>query len=628
MYSSIDKRWITIWSICALIVGSGSLILFYLSETDILSPTGSLLFVSLCGWSFTIGLLMQRQVISTNVEGCARRFGVDNRSKSLEGQLENLLEDIYLKSRALVEIPLHSSLVGERAMGQCLEQICELIYELLQAESVEVSLSNPNNNLYRSSFVKGIPIKVDIHDTVRRNLSEIESVSGANQPLLFREISFAGQKLGMIRVALPAGRREGSVEKELMNIMMVRCGMILIGHGYSEELLKLHRSSTEVEKTKTGFLATLSHEIRGPLGIILNAVELVLDGLCGNINNDQRETLNMIHSNGRHLLDLINDVLDYAKVESGMLTAKGVEISSKNLLEDLALVVRPQAEAKKHVLTVLKSEANLGMICDRRHARQILINILTNAIKYTPDGGTIEMWGVRENNDSTVIHVRDTGVGIRAEDFEKVFTPFGRIENGYSQKQSGTGLGMPLTKSLVEINGGELTFDSQPGKGSHFMVRLPYATVSNDVDTQSRKFDRLTVHGRGEIVLLLAPPDSERTLLERYFKHAGFLVVTCSTAEEMHDVLKGPRIHLFVIDNEILDQSNNELLVGAIQARPGDQAPPIIVVSSRGFAHDVERYLMMGVDRCFVKPVELREFGRTVRSLLDQYSKSPRMELQ
>lgn len=621
-----DKRWISLWSLCALIVGSGSLILFYLSETDLLSPTGSLLFVALCGWSFTIGLLMQRQIISTNVDGCARRFGLDQRAHSLEGQLENLLEDIYLKSRALSEIPLQSTFVGERAMGQCLEQIAELIYELLQAESVEISLSNPNNNLYRTSFVKGIPIQADIHDTVRRNLSEVESPSSERQPLLIREISFANQKLGVIRVALPAGRRAGSVERELMNIMMARCGMILIGHGYTEELLRLHRSSTELEKTKTGFLATLSHEIRGPLGIILNAVELVLDGLCGSINTDQRETLNMIHSNGRHLLDLINDVLDYAKVESGMLTAKGVEISAKNLLDDLALVVRPQADAKKHTLTVLKNNSNLGMICDRRHARQILINILTNAIKYTPDQGTIEMWAVRDMSGDTVIHVRDSGVGIRREDFEKVFTPFGRIENGYSQKQSGTGLGMPLTKSLVEINNGSLTFESELGKGSHFMVHLPYAAVSDDADTQSRKFDRLTVHGRGEIVLLLAPADEERLLVERYFKHAGFLVVTCSTAEEMQDVLKGPRIHLFVIDNEILDESGNELLVNAIQARPGGPTPPIIVVSSKGFSHDVERYLMMGVDRCFVKPLELREFGRTVRNLLDLNSKSHQPE--
>lgn len=512
--------WLSPWALLAFVSGSGSLTLFYLSESDLLAPAGGLLFFCLCGWSLAIGLMIQRQVISSNVDGCARRFGVDTPSDSLEKQLEVLLEDIYLKSRALSEIPIHSLTAGERAMNQCLEEVAELLYDLIQADGVEIALSNPSNDLFRTSFVKGIPIQSDIHDTIRRNLSDSDYETETSQPLLIREITFAGQKLGVIRVSLQSSVVAGAKERELMNIISTRCGMILIGHGYTQELLKLQQGTIESDKSKTGFLATLSHEIRGPLGIILNAVELVLDGLCGNINDDQRETLGMINSNGRHLLDLINDVLDYAKIEAGMLSAKGAEISLKNLLDDIALVIRPQIEAKSHRLLLPKFESDIGMICDRRHARQILINILTNAIKYTPDGGTIEMWADRDHVGNSIIHVRDSGIGIREEDYDKVFTPFQRIENGYAQKQGGTGLGMPLTKSLVEINQGHLSFQSRLAKGTHFMVRMPYALVTEDTENESRKLDRLTVHGRGEIVLLLAPPDAVRTILRRSFKHS------------------------------------------------------------------------------------------------------------
>src|SRR5690606_32222677 len=128
---------------------------------------------------------------------------------------------------------------------------------------------------------------------------------------------------------------------------------------------------------------------------MLNAVELVLDGLCGDVNKDQAETLGMVHKNGEHLLELINDVLDYAKVESGRLQVNKVDIFVNELLEDVCNVVRSQADAKFHKLIFKSSPGALAFSCDRRHARQMLINLLSNAIKYTPDGGLIEVWAER-----------------------------------------------------------------------------------------------------------------------------------------------------------------------------------------------------------------------------------------
>ena len=603
--------------ITALITGVVSVSLVYLSAAQFISTAGLLGLLNIVGWTIASALYSQRVAFSKHVSRCAKKVGVAPQALTLEKDVEQLLQDVYEKSRLLAEIPIQEKILGVRALSRCLDDLTELIYHTLDAESVEISLLNPVNGLFRNSLVKGIPLSSDIHDTLKKNLNISEDTNLDRRPLLERQIAFAGQKLGIIRVAFNQERTIGARERDLLSLLTTRCAVILIGHGYQEELLSLHEQTSQSEREQTNFLATLSHEIRGPLGIILNAVELVLDDLCGTINPDQRETLTMIHGNGKHLLELINDVLDYAKVEAGMIAVQVSEVGVEDLLIDLIQVVRAQADKKNHKLVLAKIEPCLGINCDRRHARQILINLLTNAIKYTPDGGTIEVSAQREDNDRVALKVKDSGIGIREDDFELVFSPFQRIENGYAQKQGGTGLGMPLCKRLLELNDGSISFNSVLGEGSEFIARLPYVSVSSDLEKVNRTLSRLTVQGRGEIVLIIAPVGEERLVLERYFKHAGFLALSCYSPEEIGDILKGPRLHLCVLDNEVLDSGHQEL-VDALRSHSAFGDLPIVVVTSKAFPHDIEHYLMMGVDRCFIKPLSLRELGRGVRELLDR----------
>src|SRR5262249_18421399 len=157
--------------------------------------------------------------------------------------------------------------------------------------------------------------------------------------------------------------------------------------------------------------------------------------------------------------------LDYAKVESGRITPKKVVVVVNELLQDLAGVIRSQAEAKGHKVVAKPGDEALAISCDRRHLRQMLINLLTNAVKDTPNGGRIEVWAERIAGNRIKIYVKDSGVGIDEKDRYKVFTAFERIENAYSMNQVGTGLGMPLTKRLAEVNNGSIDFDSKPGEG-------------------------------------------------------------------------------------------------------------------------------------------------------------------
>jgi CheY-like chemotaxis protein len=217
--------------------------------------------------------------------------------------------------------------------------------------------------------------------------------------------------------------------------------------------------------------------------------------------------------------------------------------------------------------------------------------------------------------------VTDTGIGIRADDIARVFAPFKRIDNGYAQKQSGTGLGMPLSQRLAELSGGTLTVQSKPGVGSTFTLMLPVASVSERREQQSSAISRLTVQGRGEIVLIIFPESEERDVLERYFRHAGFLALSVSSGDEIEHVLKGPRLHLAVIDGAIIDSAEYEI-IDPLRSHGALGDLPIVVITGHAFQSDIEHFTLAGADLCVTKPVSLRELGRSVRELLDNYSRS------
>ena len=405
----------------------------------------------------------------------------------------------------------------------------------------------------------------------------------------------------------------GEGERELARIIALQAGLALLNAEYAEEMRRMKQSAQESTKAKTGFLANLSHEIRGPLGIISNAVELVLDGLCGAITEPQKETLSMARTSSAHLLELINDVLDYAKVESGKMTPKTEHVLLSEILKDIAAVVRKQAESKHHRLVVQPVTEALAIACDRRHLRQMLINLLTNAIKYTPDGGVITMWAERAPAGKIRIIVRDTGVGIALADRDKVFSAFERIENAYAMEQVGTGLGMPLTKRLAEVNGGTIDFNSTPGKGSEFFLLFPSVVYDPAAVTAKGTLDA-RVSGRGEMLLLVESDNAERVLLEKFLTSLGFKVLAAPGTAVALELLREQSVQLAVIDNETVDRG---AVIPLLHKSGGGREVPVVLLSSKAFTFDVEEALGAGVARCLSKPVSLGELALTCRMLID-----------
>ncbi|MBA7482134.1 Non-motile and phage-resistance protein [subsurface metagenome] len=252
----------------------------------------------------------------------------------------------------------------------------------------------------------------------------------------------------------------------------------------SEELMaqqqELVEKSGEVEvasRAKSEFLSHMSHELRTPLHIIIGFSELMLDGVVGKVNKEQRQCLNDIWGGGQHLLGLIDDILDLSKIESGKMELKLANFAIGNLVKVLGRTMATRFAQKNQSFDVKVEEGLPPVRADRDKVRQVLLNLLSNSSKFTPDGSKLKVEAVRENNWCRV-SVVDNGIGIKQEDQERIFEPFCQLDGVLEKEERGTGLGLTIARQIVEKHGGRIWVESEYGKGSRFTFTLPLATAT------------------------------------------------------------------------------------------------------------------------------------------------------
>ncbi|MCO6473197.1 MAG: PAS domain S-box protein [Melioribacteraceae bacterium] len=247
---------------------------------------------------------------------------------------------------------------------------------------------------------------------------------------------------------------------------------------YEDALLQAKESAESADRLKSAFLATMSHELRTPLNSIIGFTGILMKELAGPLNEEQKKQLNMIMSSGKHLLDLINDVLDISKIEAGELVVQLDKFDFKQSLRKVISIVEPLAEKKFLEIRVNIDPKISSIVSDGRRVEQIFLNLLNNAVKFTEEG-YIEICSELKNG-CVVTSVKDTGVGIKPEDLAKLFKPFSQIDTGITRTHEGTGLGLSICKKLLEKLNGKIKVESEYNSGSTFIVELPLNGEKNE----------------------------------------------------------------------------------------------------------------------------------------------------
>jgi signal transduction histidine kinase len=290
--------------------------------------------------------------------------------------------------------------------------------------------------------------------------------------IVFAPMLFEGKGIGAIWVAR---RLPGPFSEKQIALLKTFADQAVIAIQNARLFREIEEKSRQLEvanKHKSDFLANMSHELRTPLNAIIGFSEVLMDRMFGEVNEKQLDYLKDIHESGKHLLSLINDILDLSKIEAGRME---LEVSSFHLptaLSNAMTLVRERAQ--RHGIGLgLEVDRRLGEFqADERKVKQILLNLLSNAVKFTPDGGRVDV-SAKLDTDRVEIAVRDTGIGIAPEDQQAVFEEFKQVGRDYTRKAEGTGLGLALTKKFVELHGGAIRLESAPGQGSTFTFTLP-----------------------------------------------------------------------------------------------------------------------------------------------------------
>jgi signal transduction histidine kinase len=361
--------------------------------------------------------------------------------------------------------------------------------------------------------------------------------------------------------------------------------------------LKARTAEVEVaSRHKSEFLASMSHELRTPLNAVIGFSEVLLERMFGDLNDRQEEYLRDIWSSGKHLLELLNEILDLSKVEAGQMTLEPTEFSLQEALGHGLALVRERA-ARHGIRLGFEVAPEVGLVrADELRIKQVIVNLLSNAVKFTPDGGRVEV-RARTEGSEVLVTVADTGTGVAAADRERIFESFQQGGRRASTTE-GTGLGLTLSKRIVELHGGRIWIESELGVGSTFGFAIPAgvpAPAAGAVADDPGRAD-----GKGTVVVI---DDDRRSidLLTVYLEAAGLRVVSASDGRRGVELIRALKPAIVVLDI-LLPGLDGWQVLESLKADPATAAIPVVVVSilderGRGLALGAAEYLVKPVSR-------------------------------
>jgi len=398
-----------------------------------------------------------------------------------------------------------------------------------------------------------------------------------------------------------------------------------------EEILKLNAElerrveerTTELERAlraKDEFLANMSHELRTPLNAILGLSDSLAEHIAGPLNEKQQKYVTTISESGQHLLSLINDILDLAKIESSQIVLNIHEVDLKKVCQASLRIINELAH-KKRQQVALEIDDNIGSIwADERRLKQILVNLLSNAVKFTPEEGKLGLKVQGDREEKRVIFtVWDNGIGIHESDLARLFQPFVQLDSSLARESTGTGLGLSLVVQMARLHGGSVTVDSQPGEGSRFTIILPWEPALATDDTlrlrSTGKFRAIKPGVKDRPIILLIEDTKETTIMiSDYLEMAGYDVLTAREGLSGIDQAKHTHPDLILMDVQIPGMDGLEA-TRHLRADPDFRTTPIIALTALAMPGDRERCLAAGANDYMSKPVSLKKLAQ----MIDEY---------
>lgn len=381
----------------------------------------------------------------------------------------------------------------------------------------------------------------------------------------------------------------------------------------SERLSFANTELARAARLKDEFLAGMSHELRTPLNAVLGVSEALLEEIYGQLNTQQRDSLQLIERSGQHLLSLINDILDLSKIESGKMELVLSTVSVKPLCESSLNFVKQQATRKQIKLSCQIAAELTNIEADERRLRQVLVNLLNNAVKFTPDRGCVELRVSADPLREIVeFSVTDTGIGIAPEQMDRLFQPFVQLDSNLSRRYEGTGLGLALVRRIMDLHKGSVALDSEVGKGSCFTITLPWVASTHSTNHDLYCDLPELLQPRIERALIVEDVQTAANQLSRYLTNLGAVATIHPQGAGALEAALQTRPTVIILDILLPDQTGWEVLT-ELKATPATQDIPVIVIS---VVDERSRALKLGAAEYLLKPITQQQLQATLNRVL------------